>query len=282
MLPNRTTVVACATVLEEIAPILPEGTSCLELDFGLHLKPANLKQALQEAIDEAGKTADTVLLGYGLCSLAVVGLKANNCTLVVPKVDDCIAIFMGSRQAYSAQSGAEPGTYYLTKGWIEVSDTIWDEYQKLVERHGEPRAQRMMRLMLKNYTRLAYSEVLPDEKDPTCAGFLHRAMTWFATHGVRVRQLLTDNAMVYRRGTDWAQVCSDWQLTRRFTKPGCPWTNGKAERFNRTLLTEWAYARPWTSNSQRTRGLDQFLRRYNTQRGHSALGGKPPISRLAA
>ena len=57
-------------------------------------------------------------------------------------------------------------------------------------------------------------------------------MTWFATHGVRVRQLLTDNAMVYRRGTDWAQVCSDWQPTRRFTKPGCPWTNGKAERFN--------------------------------------------------
>ena len=133
-----------------------------------------------------------------------------------------------------------------------------------------------------DYTRLAYSEVLPDEKDPTCAGFLQRAMTWFATHGVRVHRILTDNALVYRRGTTWAQTCSAWKLTRRFTKPGCPWTNGKAERFNRTLLTEWAYARPWTSNSQRTRGLDRFLRRYNTRRGHSALGGRPPISRLAA
>ena len=133
-----------------------------------------------------------------------------------------------------------------------------------------------------DYTRLAYSEVLPDEKDLTCAGFLHRALAWFHAHGVRVRRLLTDNAMVYRRGTNWGWVCAAWQLKRRFIRPGCPWTNGKAERFNRTLLTEWAYARAWSSNSLRTQGLDRFLRRYNTQRGHSALGGKPPISRLAA
>lgn len=133
-----------------------------------------------------------------------------------------------------------------------------------------------------DYTRLAYSEVLPDEKDPTCAEFLHRAMTWFAARGVRVHRILTDNAMVYRRGTHWAATCSAWGLQRRFTKPGCPWTNGKAERFNRTLLNEWAYARPWTSNSHRKRGLDRFLRHYNTQRGHSALGGRPPISRLTA
>jgi transposase InsO family protein len=133
-----------------------------------------------------------------------------------------------------------------------------------------------------DHTRLAYSEVLPDEKDPTCAGFLHRALAWFAAHGIRVRRVLTDNALVYRRGTDWGWVCSAWQLKRRFTKPGCPWTNGKAERFNRTLLTEWAYARAWTSNNLRRQGLDRFLLHYNTRRGHSALGGRPPISRLAA
>lgn len=133
-----------------------------------------------------------------------------------------------------------------------------------------------------DHTRLAYSEVLPDEKDPTCAGFLHRALEWFAARGVRVQRLLTDNAMVYRRGTNWGWVCVAWQLKRRFIKAGCPWTNGKAERFNRTLLTEWAYARAWKSNGARTQGLDRFLRHYNTQRGHSALGGRPPISRLAA
>ncbi|MGK2854902.1 MAG: IS481 family transposase [Microbacteriaceae bacterium] len=133
-----------------------------------------------------------------------------------------------------------------------------------------------------DHTRLAYSEVHTDEKDLTCAQFLHNAIAWFTAHGIRVQRLLTDNALVYRRGTNWGWVCTAWGLRRRFIKPGCPWTNGKAERFNRTLLNEWAYARPWTSNSLRTRGLDRFLRRYNTERGHSALGGHPPISRLAA
>ena len=133
-----------------------------------------------------------------------------------------------------------------------------------------------------DHTRLAYSEVHADEKDPTCAGFLHRALAWFAAHSIHVRRILTDNALVYRHGTDWGWVCSAWQLKRRFTKPGCPWTNGKAERFNRTLLNEWAYARAWTSNRLRRRGLDRFLVHYNTRRGHSALGGHPPISRLAA
>ena len=129
-----------------------------------------------------------------------------------------------------------------------------------------------------DHTRLAYSEIHNDEKDPTCAQFLHRALAWFAAHGVRVERVLTDNAMVYRRGTDWGWVCTAWQVKRRFTKPGCPWTNGKAERFNRTLLTEWAYARAWTSNTSRRRGLDRFLIHYNTRRGHSALSGRPPAS----
>lgn len=133
-----------------------------------------------------------------------------------------------------------------------------------------------------DHTRLAYSEIHNDERDTTSAAFLHRALAWFAAHGITVRRVLTDNAMVYRHGSDWGWVCSAWQLKRRFIKPGCPWTNGKAERFNRTLLTEWAYARPWTSNSLRRRGLDRFLVHYNTRRGHSALGGRPPISRLAA
>jgi transposase InsO family protein len=131
-----------------------------------------------------------------------------------------------------------------------------------------------------DHTRLAYSEIHPDEKDTTCAAFLHRALAWFASHGVLAQRILTDNAMVYRHGTHWAATCTTWNLRRRFTKPGCPWTNGKAERFNRTLLTEWAYARPWTSNTSRRRGLDRFLHHYNTRRGHSALGGRPPISRL--
>jgi transposase InsO family protein len=153
----------------------------------------------------------------------------------------------------------------------------------VADRHKKtPIGYEFVHTAIDDHTRLAYSEIHADERDATCAGFLHRALAWFAAHHITVQRVLNDNAMVYRHGTDWGKVCTTWQLKRRFTKPGCPWTNGKAERFNRTLLTEWAYARPWTSNSLRRRGLDRFLHHYNTRRGHSALGGRPPISRLAA
>jgi hypothetical protein len=156
MTENRTKLIACATVVEETLPLLPPDMAYEVLDFGLHLRPEGLKKALQEAIDRASQEADTVILGYGLCSLAVVGLVATNCTLVIPRVDDCIAIFLGSGAAYADQTRQEPGTYYLTKGWIEVSDTLLDEYNRSVERYGEEQARRIMSVMLKNYKRLVY------------------------------------------------------------------------------------------------------------------------------
>ena len=133
-----------------------------------------------------------------------------------------------------------------------------------------------------DHSRLAYAEVLPDEKAVTCAAFLHRACAWFRDQGVTVHRVLTDNAKAYRTSADWAAVCTALQIRRRFIKPGCPWTNGKAERFNRTLQDRWAYRRPWTSNDQRTAALDDFLIFYNTVRGHDSLKGNTPTSRLAA
>lgn len=163
--PNRTRIIACATVVEEMRPLLPPGASCQVLDFGLHVTPERLKQALQEAIDRASCDVDTVLLGYGLCSMAVVGLQARGCTLIVPKVDDCIALFLGSQNAYRRQVRSEPGTYYLTKGWIEVGDTPFDEYDRLVVRYGEEKARWLMGQMLKNYTRLVFIETGPPPVD---------------------------------------------------------------------------------------------------------------------
>ncbi len=97
--PNRTKVIACATVIEEMLPYLPAEMAYEVLDFGLHLNSGKLKATLQEAINASGAEFDTILLGYGLCSLAIVGLQAPpSCTLVMPRVDDCIAIFLGSRQ----------------------------------------------------------------------------------------------------------------------------------------------------------------------------------------
>jgi hypothetical protein len=148
-------VIACATVIEEMLPLLPPDVGHRILDFGLHIEPDKLRHALQEAIDASSTKADTIILGYGLCSKGVLGIRATDCTLVVPRVDDCIAIFLGSHLAYRQQSRSEPGTYYLTKGWIEVGDTPFAEYERMAATRGPELAERLIRLMLKNYKRLA-------------------------------------------------------------------------------------------------------------------------------
>lgn len=153
---SRVKVLACATVIEEMQPLMPPEMAYEVLDFGLHLAPKNLKTMLQNTIDRDCEAYDTIILGYGLCSMAVVGIKVRDCTLVMPKVDDCIAIFLGSGEEYYNQRKKEPGTYYLTKGWIEVSDTLLDEYNRAVEKYGEDRARDIMQMMLKNYKRLVY------------------------------------------------------------------------------------------------------------------------------
>jgi hypothetical protein len=152
---SSTAVIACATVIEEMQAHLLPGVETHVLDFGLHVNPRELKRVLQETVNRVGSGVDTILLGYGLCSMAVVGLEATDCTLVVPKLDDCIAIFLGSGEAYQQQARKEPGTYYLTKGWIEAGDSPFEEYDRLVEQYGEKKARWLMDQMLKNYTRLA-------------------------------------------------------------------------------------------------------------------------------
>lgn len=133
--------------------------------------------------------------------------------------------------------------------------------------------------VIDDHSRLAYSEVLPDEKGPTCAAFFERAIGYFAAHGIpRIERLITDNAWAYRYSL--REVCAAHRIRQKFIKPHCPWQNGKVERFNRTLQTEWAYRQPFTSNADRAAALDPWLEHYNTGRRHSALGGKPPISRL--
>ena len=134
--------------------------------------------------------------------------------------------------------------------------------------------------LVDDYSRLAYSEVLPDEKGPTCAAFLERALAYFTAHGIpRVERLMTDNAFAYRYSL--GQVCAaHGHIKQVFIRPHCPWQNGKVERLNRTLLTEWAYRQVFTTNDQRTAALAPWLEHYNTHRRHSALGGQPPISRL--
>ena len=152
---DRTMVIACATVMEELQVWLPPAMRRQVLEFGLHHHPGELTKALQAAIDQTAD-ADLILLGYGLCARAVSGLSSPRCTLVVPRVDDCIALFLGSRAAYLQQANQAPGTYYLTKGWIEVGDSPFDEFERMAVRYGEAKATDMLKLMLEHYTRLAF------------------------------------------------------------------------------------------------------------------------------
>jgi transposase InsO family protein len=134
--------------------------------------------------------------------------------------------------------------------------------------------------LVDDYSRLAYSEVLPDEKGTTCAAFLARAAAYFAGHGIdRIERVMTDNAWAYKYSL--RNVCASIGARQKFIKPHCPWQNGKVERLNRTLATEWAYRQVFTSNEERAAALAPWIEHYNTQRRHSALGGLPPISRLA-
>ncbi len=130
-------------------------------------------------------------------------------------------------------------------------------------------------------SRLAYVEVLPDEKGPSCAGFLRRAVEWYGRHGVRIQRVMTDNGSAYRWPIGlFGQVCTTLGIKHIRTATYRPQTNGKAERFIQTMLREWAYAVAYETSRQRTQSLPQWLRYYNRIRPHGSLGGAAPMSRL--
>jgi transposase InsO family protein len=129
-----------------------------------------------------------------------------------------------------------------------------------------------------DYSRLAYAEVLSDEKATTAIGFLQRALAFFASHGIRVERVLTDNGSAYI-STLHAISCRQLGIRHLRTRPRRPQTNGKAERFIRTLLNGWAYGAIYRTSDERAAALDRWLWHYNHQRRHSALGHQPPVSR---
>jgi transposase InsO family protein len=128
-------------------------------------------------------------------------------------------------------------------------------------------------------TRLAYVEVLPDEKATTAIGFLRRALAFYRSHGIEVEQLMTDNGSAYV-SVAHALACKALGIKHLRTRPYRPQTNGKAERFIRTMLREWAYAAVYGSSVERAAALSGWLERYNFRRRHGALGHRPPIARL--
>jgi transposase InsO family protein len=126
---------------------------------------------------------------------------------------------------------------------------------------------------------VAYIEICADEKAATAIGVLQRAVAWFADHGVTVERVLSDNGSAYRSYA-WRDACAELGITPKRTRPYRPQTNGKIERFHRTLADGWAYTRHYQSEAERRAALPAWLHTYNHHRPHSAIGGQPPITRL--
>jgi transposase InsO family protein len=144
--------------------------------------------------------------------------------------------------------------------------------------YGNPvRGYHFLHTALDDHSRLAYSELLADEHKDTAAAFWARANTWFEANGIKTRKVLTDNGSCYRSKV-FAEALRD--ITHQRTRPYRPQTNGKVERFHRTLADEWAYARPYRTDSERCNAYTDWLHTYNHHRGHTALGGQPPASRV--
>lgn len=140
------------------------------------------------------------------------------------------------------------------------------------------RGYRYLHHAVDDYSRVVYSEILDDERKHTAAGFWHRAQAFFHRIGVEVTAVMTDNGSCYRSG-EFKDALGE-QITHKRTRPRRPQTNGKVERFNRTLMTEWAYARPYTSESAREASYTEFLHGYNHHRTHTAIGGAVPSARV--
>lgn len=137
-----------------------------------------------------------------------------------------------------------------------------------------------LHLAIDDHSRLAYAELLPSERKADCVAFLRRAVSWYREQGIEVERVLSDNGNGYR-SHDWANACTELGIARRYTRPRRPQTNGKAEALVKTLLREWAYRFAYPSSAHRARALPGYIRWYNHHRPHSALGGRPPISRVS-
>jgi len=145
--------------------------------------------------------------------------------------------------------------------------------------HHELMGHGFIHVVLDDHSRLAYAEIHDNELGVTASGVLRRAVAWFAVRGVTARRVLTDNGGCYR-SRDWATACADLAITPKRTRPYRPQTNGKVERFNRTMTSEWAFAQLFTTEADRRAAFPDWLHAYNHHRPHTGIGGHPPISRL--
>lgn len=155
---------------------------------------------------------------------------------------------------------------------------IWG--RPLAQRRARDRGYNYLHVAVDDASRVAYVQVLPDEKEGSIVQFVRGMYQFFREQGVQVERLMTDQNRTYRVSRAFQQVLAELGIQHRMTRPYHPQTNGKAERFIQTLLDEWAYLRPYRNNPERLRALPRWVRFYNFRRAHSELGNQPPLAVL--
>jgi hypothetical protein len=191
-------VVACQVLQDLLAGLLPEGLACQVtfMDYGLHRVPAKMTASLQEVLDRIEEPSH-VVLGYGLCGNGLNGLKAGPHTLLVPRVDDCIALLLGSRRDYMREFEAVPGTYYLSKGWLESGSHPLKEYKEYLPKYGPEEAMWIMDQQYQHYERLvlvAHSQADLEAYRPQAQQVARFCERW----GMRYQELLGSDRYVRR------------------------------------------------------------------------------------
>ncbi|MBN1317573.1 MAG: DUF1638 domain-containing protein [Anaerolineales bacterium] len=203
-------VIACETVGEELRSLIPKEMPSKFFEFGLHNTPEKLHDVLQQEIDQTQEDVDTILLGYGMCSKGTLGLEARRFRLVIPKLDDCIGLFLGSRKAYRQQHQQAPGTFYLTRGWIECGDDPYTEYKKIKAKYGHEKAYQLEKMVIANYTRLLWINTIDDDM-ASYRAYARRVADFFE---LAFEEIQGSNALIKRL------VEGDWNNEFVIVEPG--------------------------------------------------------------
>ena len=179
-------IISCAVFQHLFEDMLPpaQQENMTFLDYGLHVVPNNLRATIQNTIDSIPEPS-RVVLGYGLCGNGLKDIQARSHTLLIPRTDDCIAILLGSYQAYMAEFNANPGTYYLTKGWLEAGTDPLREYQQIIEKYGEETGNWIMDQQYQHYKRLVFvgtSEADLEEYRPRALEVAEFCSRWGMTY----------------------------------------------------------------------------------------------------
>ncbi len=207
MQPDKPRVIIACKVLQGLIEtcMVERAIPAVFMEYGLHRTPTLMVAALQEKVDQI-LNPSVIVFGYGLCGNGLVGLKARAHTLIVPRVHDCITMFLGSHRRYMEDFSSEPGTYYLTKGWLESGSNPLDEYQALAEKYGRETADWIIAAQYKNYKRLVL--VAPTRAElELCRGRASEVAEFCAARwGFRCEELLGSDEFVQQLVTSAPQL----------------------------------------------------------------------------